>query len=121
MIKKVYYLSSCDTCRRIMASVGVDDSFERQDIKNEPITPKQLAGMAAVVGSYEALFSRVALKYKALGLKDQVLTEDDYRRRILEEYTFLKRPVFVLNERVFVGNAPKTIDAVKDYLLQMDS
>ncbi|MTI20003.1 arsenate reductase, partial [Fulvivirga sp. RKSG066] len=36
--KKVYYLSTCDTCKRIMKEVGVDDSFEQHDIKKMPIT-----------------------------------------------------------------------------------
>jgi arsenate reductase len=53
------------------------------------------------------------MKYKSLGLKDKNLTEPDYRRYILEEYTFLKRPVIIDGEEVWVGNAPKTIEAAK--------
>jgi len=84
-----------------------------QDIKTEKITPAQLDEMKAMAGSYEALFSRRALKYKEMGLKDKKLTEDDYRRLILEEYTFLKRPVTVNGKKIFVGNDRKTVEALK--------
>ena len=62
-------------------------------------------------GSYESLFSRRALKYKALGLKDKTLSETDYKNFILEEYTFLKRPVIIINNAIFVGNSKKTVEA----------
>lgn len=112
-MKKVYYLSTCDTCKRIMKEVGVDDSFKKQDIKNESITADQLDQMQKMAGSYEALFSRVARKYKSLGLKDKKLSEEDYKNYILEEYTFLKRPVFIINNEIFIGNSKKSVEAVK--------
>jgi len=83
-----------------------------QDIKTEKITPAQLDGMKALAGTYEALFSRRALKYKELGLKDQTLTEKDYRNYILEEYTFLKRPVTIIGKNIFTGNDKKTVEAL---------
>ena len=111
-MKKVYYLSTCDTCKRIMKEVGVEE-FEKQDIKTDKITAKQLEGMKAMTGSYEALFSRIARKYKELGLKDKTLTEEDYKNHILEEYTFLKRPVFIIDNEIFVGNSKKTVEEVR--------
>lgn len=115
-MKKVYYLSTCDTCKRIMKEVGVDDSFEKQDIKSEKITSDQLDQMKNMAGSYEALFSRVARKYKTLGLKDKSLAGDDYKNYILEEYTFLKRPVFIIENDIFVGNSKKTVEELKEKL-----
>jgi arsenate reductase len=85
-----------------------------QDIKTEKITPLQLDEMKAMAGSYEALFSRRALKYKEMGLKDKNLTEDDYRRLILQEYTFLKRPVTIHGKKIFIGNDKKTVAALKN-------
>ena len=99
-----------------MKSLKLDDSFELQDIKTEKITPEQLDEMKVLSGSYESLFSRVARKYKELGLKDRKLAEEDYRDFILEDYTFLKRPVFVVGDRIFVGNAKKNIEALTQYL-----
>jgi len=84
-----------------------------QDIKLEKITPAQLEVMKKMSGSYESLFSRRSLKYKALGLKDKKLEEKDYRRLILDEYTFLKRPVVIINDKIFVGSEKKTVEALK--------
>ena len=84
-----------------------------QDIKTEKITPAQLDQMKELAGSYESLFSRRALKYKSMGLQDKNLTEDDYRTLILSEYTFLKRPVTITGKKIFIGNAPKTVEALK--------
>lgn len=87
-----------------------------QDIKTDNIRPEQLEQMAEKVGSYEALFSRRAMKYRAMGLHEQSLEESDYKRLILEEYTFLKRPVIFIDEDIFVGNSKKTVAAAKSKL-----
>ncbi|WOK08858.1 ArsC/Spx/MgsR family protein [Imperialibacter roseus] len=113
-MKKVYHLSTCSTCQRIIKELGIGKEFIYQDIKKEAITPEQIDEMKAMAGSYEALFSRVAMKYKALGLKDKQLSDQDYRNYILEEYTFLKRPVFVIDGKIFIGNSPKNVAAVKE-------
>ena len=111
----VYYLSTCSTCKRIIGELPLDD-FQKQDIKTEPITEGQLKEMKAMAGSYEALFSRVAMKYKSLGLKDKNLQEEDYKRYILDEYTFLKRPVFIVDGQIFIGNSKKVISQLGEKL-----
>lgn len=108
-MKKIYHLANCTTCKRILKELKPGNEFVLQDIKSEPITAKQLDEMATLAGSYEALFSRVALKYRALGLNEKTLTEKDYKKYILEEYTFLKRPVFIIDKAIFIGNAPKNV------------
>jgi arsenate reductase len=90
--------------------------FEMQDIKFEKITPDQLDEMKKMIGSYEALFSRRALKYRELGLKDKKLGEKDFRKYILDEYTFLKRPVVIINDKIFAGSEKKTVEALKKAL-----
>jgi arsenate reductase (glutaredoxin) len=111
-MKKMYYLSTCSTCARIMAETGINKKkFELQDIKTEPITPAQLDEMKKMAGSYEALFSRVALKYKTLDPKPT--TEKEYRKLILEEYTFLKRPVAIIGDQIFVGNSKTNVANLK--------
>lgn len=112
-MKKVYYLSTCSTCKRIMKELEIGDEFVQQDIKSEPITEEQIDEMKKMTGSYESLFSRTAMKYKAWGLKEKNLGEEDYKKYILEEYTFLKRPVFIVGEEIFVGNSKKTVEAVR--------
>lgn len=113
-MKKIYHLSSCSTCVRIINELGLKEKkFEFQDIKTEKITSSQLAEMKKMAGSYEALFSRVAMKYRALGLDKKTLSEDDYKNYILEEYTFLKRPVIIIGNKIFIGNSKNTIATVK--------
>jgi arsenate reductase len=107
-MKKVYYLSTCDTCARIIDELKLKQKkFTFQDIKTEKITKEQLEEMKKMKGSYEALFSRVALKYKTLDPKPA--TEAEYKKLILEEYTFLKRPVIIYNDQIFVGNTKSNI------------
>lgn len=104
-MKKVYFLSTCSTCKRIIKENGYEKKgFGFQDIKTEKISPKQLDELKDLAGSYEALFSRRSLKYKSMGLKDKKLTETDYRTLILEEYTFLKRPVVLSGRKVIIGS-----------------
>jgi arsenate reductase len=117
-MKKIWHLSTCDTCRDIMKKLGGLEDFEKQDIKQKNISAKDLDQLKEKVGSYEALFSRRALKYKEMGLKDKLLTEDDYRRLILEEYTFLKRPVIVNGRKVYVGNASSTVEQARKEILE---
>lgn len=116
-MKKMYHLATCTTCQAIIKETGADKKkLEMQDIKTDAITAAQLDEMKKMAGSYEALFSRRALKYKELGLKDKQLSEQDYRNYILSEYTFLKRPVTILNKQIFVGNDKKTVAALKQAL-----
>ena len=84
-----------------------------QDIKTEAITPAQIDEMKKLAGSYEALFSRVALKYRSMGLNEKVLTEKDYRKLILSEYTFLKRPVMIVEDVIFIGNSKKAVESAR--------
>lgn len=111
MARLFYFLGTCSTCERIMKGIDLK-GFTLREIKGDPITAKELDGMKKLAGSYEALFSRVALKYRALGLNKMALTEKDYRKYMLQEYTFLKRPVMVLDDRIFIGNAPKVTAAM---------
>jgi arsenate reductase len=48
-----------------------------------------------------------------MGLKDKKLEENDYRKLILDEYTFLKRPVTIIGKQIFVGSEKKTVAAFK--------
>jgi len=114
-MRKIYYLKTCDTCRRILKSINTE-GFVLQEIKTEPITVTQLEEMYGFTNSYEALFNKRSKKYSAMDLKNQQLSETDYKQLILEEYTFLKRPVFIVDDEIFVGNAKKTIEALKLFL-----
>lgn len=113
-MQKVYHLSTCDTCKRILKTLDLPGSFVKQDIKKEEITVKQLEALRELSGSYEALFSKRAKLYKERNLKDEKLTERDFKNLILEHYTFLQRPVIVNNNEIFIGNSSKTVEAAKE-------
>jgi arsenate reductase len=112
-MKKVYYLKTCSTCTRILKELNLPSDFVLQDIKTEPITIAQIEEMEARSGSYEALFSKRAKLYKEMDLKNQNLTERDFKQYILEHYTFLSRPVIINEDVIFIGNSKKTVEAVK--------
>lgn len=114
-MKKIYYLKTCNTCVRILKTLNPSADVILQDIKADEITVKQIEEMYDRAGSYESLFSKRAKLYKEMGLKDQDLTERDFKRYILEHYTFLKRPVILVGDMIFVGNSKKTIEAASKH------
>ncbi len=108
-MKKIYYLKTCDTCKRILKQLNLEN-IELQELKSNPVNEVQLQEMYHYTSSYEALFNKRARLYKEQGLKDMKLSEDDYKKLILSEYTFLKRPVAIIDDKIFVGNSKKTIE-----------
>jgi len=80
------------------------------------MTSEQVEEMAALSGSYESLFSKRAMLYREKGLHEKQLSEDDYKNLILEHYTFLKRPVVLVDGQIFVGNSKKVVQAAKEAL-----
>jgi arsenate reductase len=112
-MKKIYHLGTCNTCQRIINEINPASDVILQDIKTEKITQDQIEEMHELAGSYEALFSRRAMKYRSMGLNEMELNEADYKRYILEEYTFLKRPVILNEGEIFIGNAKKVVEQAK--------
>lgn len=112
MANKIYYLASCDTCRKIIKSLPNSNKLEFYDIRQNPLTEKELEEMHVLSGSYEALFSRKAQLYKSLDLKNKSLFEADYKMYLLQHYTFLSRPVFIIDGKIFIGNSQKNIAEV---------
>ena len=111
-MKKVYYLETCTTCKRILSEVNTD-GFEMREIKSKPIAKTELDEMYKLADTYESLFNKRARLYRSEGLADKNLSEEDYKNYLLEEYTFLKRPVFIIGDEIFIGNSKKTVEAVK--------
>ncbi|HPW97075.1 MAG TPA: ArsC/Spx/MgsR family protein [Flavobacterium sp.] len=114
MTNKIYYLATCSTCRKIIKSLPNSDKLIFIDIRENPIKEKDLEELYQLSGSYESLFSKKAQLYKAMDLKNKNLTEQDYKKYLLEHYTFLSRPVFIIDDKIFIGNGQKNIlDVVK--------
>jgi len=112
-MKKIYHLNTCSTCQRIIKELQPLTDFELQDIKTEPITASQLEQMHSLSNSYESLFSKRAVLYRERNLKEQNLTEADFKDLILEQFTFLKRPVIIVENQIFIGNSKKVVEAAK--------
>lgn len=113
LMKKIYFLKSCSTCARIIKDLDLPSEFEFQEIKEKEMNVKELEELHNLSGSYEALFSKRAKLYKDMGLKDQNLSEKDYKNYLLEHYTFLSRPVIVFEDQIFIGSSAKTVEAAK--------
>jgi arsenate reductase len=115
-MKKIYYLSTCDTCKRILKTWEPLNGVSLQDIKTEPLSEDNLDQLKELAGSFEALFSKRARLYKERQLKDQNLGEREFKKLLLEHYTFLKRPVLVLEDAIFIGNSNRVVLAAKEAL-----
>lgn len=116
MMEKVLYLKTCNTCKRILKEVKNFKEFETVDIKENPLLPHELDAIATRAGSYEAIFNKQARKYRVLKLNQQDLTEQDYRRLMLEDYTFVKRPLFIIGKHVFAGNSRTNITRLINFI-----
>lgn len=116
-MRKVYYLPHCQTCQKALKEIGITgDDFELQNTKEKHISAKELDELKEKVGSYEILFNRRSMKYRSMGLKNQVISEEEYRDYILSEYTFLKRPMIIIDGEVFIATSKKVVAAAKEKL-----
>lgn len=114
-MKTVYYLKTCGTNRKIMAPLDLS-GWNLREIKNEPVSEKELEEMYKIAGSYEALFSRKSSQIKARGIDLKSLKEGDYKKLLLEHYTFLKRPVFLTDDKIFIGNDKSNLEKLNAFL-----
>ena len=115
-MRSFYYLSSCDSCKRIMETLSLDTSINKIDIKKKPLNVSQLEELHAISGSYEVLFSKRAQLYKQRDLKNKILSEEIVKELLLEHYTFLKRPVLIYDKTLFIGNSAAVVAKVKAFL-----
>ncbi len=113
-MKKVYYLSTCDTCTRILNKLKLPSAFIKQDVKSNPLTDEQLEELYNMAGSYEALLNKRARKYQERDLKNEELDDEAIANLLMEHYTFLKRPVIVNKGEIFIGNSKKTVQAAQE-------
>jgi arsenate reductase len=115
-MKKIYHLSTCDTNRRILKELNLPEDFIKQDIKVNPISEAELDELYQLSGTYEALINKRARMYSERKLKDKNLQESYFKKLLLEHYTFLKRPVLINGEQIFIGNSKKVVASAKKSL-----
>jgi arsenate reductase-like glutaredoxin family protein len=112
----VYYLKTCDTCKRILKQLKLPNGIIYREIKTQPIDENELEVMYNLTQNYEILFNKKSKLYKELDLKTKNLSEIDYKKYLLDHYTFLNRPIFLLNENIFIGNSTKNIETLEKFL-----
>ncbi|MFW2135873.1 arsenate reductase family protein [Chryseobacterium sp. TY4] len=113
-MKKVFYLKTCGTCKKIMAEFDLSD-WELREIKSAPVTKEELTEMYNLTKSYEALFSKKSTQIKAREIDVKTLGEKDFKDLILDHYSFLKRPVFITEKDIFAGSDKKNVENLKAF------
>ena len=113
-MKKVFYLKTCSTCKKIMSEFDLSD-WQLRELKSENVSEKELQEMYEIAQSYEALFSKKSTQIKARGIDVKSLKEEDFKKLIVEHDSFLKRPVFITDTRIFVGNEKSNLEALRAY------
>jgi len=115
-MKIIFYLKTCNTCTRIINELNLDSSFVFREIKSNPITIKEIEMIHNLSKNYESIFNKRAKLFSEKKLKNIILTELEYKNYILENYTFLKRPVIIIGDEIFIGNSKKNVLELKKYL-----
>ncbi|QOR73888.1 arsenate reductase family protein [Cruoricaptor ignavus] len=113
-MKKVFHLKKCGTCQKILQRYDLG-GWEIREIKSKPLSAQELEQMCELAGSYEALFSKRSTQIRARNIETQTLSEDEFRDLLLDHYSFLKRPVFITGDKIFIGNDKKSIAALDEF------
>lgn len=109
----VWYLSTCDTCRRILDQAGIDESNARLiDIKTNPVSQADIESFHRVTGSYKELINGRSMQFRSMSKKAKDLNEEEAQNLLLQHYSFLKRPLILIGEELFVGNSQKNVEAL---------
>lgn len=98
-----------------MSELDLTD-FEQREIKSKAVSEEELQEMYDLSNSYEALFSKKSTQIKERNIEVKSLQEEDFKKLILEDYRFLKRPVFIMNQEIFIGSDKKNIELLREKL-----
>ncbi|MDC0272349.1 hypothetical protein OAK67_01595 [Crocinitomicaceae bacterium] len=107
-----FYLKTCDTCRRILKELSLPEEVVLREIKSYPITPEELEEIKKHFYSYEELFNKRAVKFRSIDSSS--FDDADYKKLLLSDYTFLKRPVLLTVKNAFAGNSKYTIQQMQE-------
>ncbi|WP_236972924.1 arsenate reductase family protein [Membranihabitans marinus] len=117
MFIKVWYLSTCSTCRRIMKELNLnEETATLQDIKAVPPSAADIDFFYQKTQSYKALINGRSMEFRKRSIKPSEIDESRAKELLLDHYAFLKRPVIQIDDRIFVGNSAKTISEIKQHL-----
>lgn len=114
IMKKIFYLKTCNTCKRIMSKFDLAD-WDLREIKSQPLTEEELVTMYEKTFSYEILFSKRSTQIKQREIDAKSLTEKDFKALLLDHYSFLKRPIFITENKIFIGNTKSNVEALRTF------
>lgn len=117
-MKKIefYWLPNCSTCQKAKNFIerhGIRD-YELRDIKENPLTHEEVEKMAKMLGGAEELFSKRAVKYREMKLNERELSSTEMLDLMADEYTFLKRPILVIDGKAEAGFFEKFMNKFLD-------
>jgi arsenate reductase len=107
------YLSTCNTCIRILKELNLPEGTKLQDVKHESISQAQLQALYAVTQSYEQLINKRSRVLQAVNKAGKTLDENGYKQLLETEYSCLKRPILHWENSLYLGNAKKTVAAMQ--------
>jgi arsenate reductase (glutaredoxin) len=111
-----YWLANCSTCQKAKNFIerhGIKD-YDLRDIKENPLSRPEVEEMAKILGGAEGLFSKRAIKYREMRLGERRLSNEEMLDLMTEEYTFLKRPILVIDGKAEAGFFEKYMNLFLD-------
>ena len=108
-MNKLYYLSTCSSCKKIISSWKLNKSVKLIDIKKNPINSKGLESVYAISKNYEDIFNKRALLFREVKKETKNINENTYKELILKHYSFLKRPILIIGNKLFIGNTKEMV------------
>jgi len=117
-MKKIefYWLPNCSTCQKAKNFIerhGIRN-YELRDIKENPLSRVEVEKMAKMLGGASELFSKRAIKYREMKLNERELSNSEMLDLMTEEYTFLKRPILVIDGKAEAGFFEKFMNKFLD-------
>lgn len=97
----------------IIKELNIQGASYLQDVKQQKASPEQLAFLYKHTQSYEALINKRGRVFAQLKREGMVFKETVYKRLLENEYSCLKRPILIWDNKVYLGNAKKTVAEMK--------
>lgn len=98
---------------RIIKSLGIEDAYFLQNVKEQMTSPEQLDFLYNFTNSYEGLINKRGRVFAQMKREKAVFSETVYKALLENEYSCLKRPILIWDNKVFLGNAKATVVKMK--------
>lgn len=113
-LTKVYYLGTCDTCKRIFRDLELDKSSkEFIDLK------KQMPEKDEILDWFDKselapvdFVNKRSRQLKGKNKDYNEMNKDEIADLLLSHYSIIARPVFIFEDDVIAGNSKKSIEKV---------